>query len=164
MQSVNLRYDKATDNVIAPVHFVVEPERITDWPVQPNQQLPATLADLVQRGLRVRLESASLLTGQKQLNLDVFPGSPPAELRMDGDRYVIPTLANGSDDVMASASAILAKLNAVPFDQIGQNLNGTLKAVNDIANGDRAATVAGITAQHDGAGTRDLVTAAEHGR
>ena len=38
---------------------------------------------------------------------------------MDGERYVIPTLANGSDDIMASASAILAKLNAVPFDQIG---------------------------------------------
>ncbi len=135
VQSVNLRYDARTDTVIAPVQFVVEPERITDWPVQPNQQLPATLADLVQRGLRVRLDSASLLTGQKQLTLDIFPGSPPAELHMDGDRYVIPTLANGSDDIMASASAILAKLNAVPFEQIGQNLNGTLKAVNDIANG-----------------------------
>ena len=61
----------------------------------------------------------------------VFESTTPP----DGERYVIPTLANGSDDIMASASAILAKLNAVPFEQIGQNLNGTLKAVNDIANG-----------------------------
>ena len=106
--------------MIVPVQFVVEPERITDWPVQPNQHLPGTLADLVKRGLRVRLDSASLLTGQKQLTLDIFPDSPPAELRMDGDRYVIPTLSNGSDDIMASASAILAKLNAVPFEQIGR--------------------------------------------
>jgi paraquat-inducible protein B len=36
---------------------------------------------------------------------------------------------------MASAGAIVAKLNMVPFDEIGRNLNGTLQAVNDIANG-----------------------------
>ena len=44
---------------------------------------PRRCADLVQRGLRVRLDSASLITGQKQLTLDVFPDSPPAELRME---------------------------------------------------------------------------------
>ncbi len=137
VQSVELQYDKASDKVVVPVRFEVEPELITDWPIQPNNELPATLRDLVARGLRVRLESASLITGQKDLNLDVFTNSQPAELRMAGDRYVIPTVANGSDDVMSSASAILAKLNTVPFDQIGQNLNGTLQGLNGVANGDQ---------------------------
>jgi paraquat-inducible protein B len=137
VQKVTLQYDKKTDNVLVPVQFDVEPERITDWPVQPSRDLPATLSEMVKRGLRVRLDSASLITGQKQLNLDVFPGSPPVALRIESDRYVIPALSNGSDDIMASASAILAKLNAVPFDQIGSNLNGALQALNNVANSEQ---------------------------
>ena len=61
---------------------------------------------------------------------------------------MIPTLTNGGRTTSwRRPSAILAKLNAVPFEQIGHNLNGTLKAVNDIANGHAAASVAGIAAQ-----------------
>lgn len=137
VKSVGLQYNRNNDTVTVPVRFDVEPERISDWPVRPNSELPATLGELVKRGLRVRLDSASLLTGQKQLTIDVFPDSSPATLRVEDNRYVIPTLANGSDDVMASAGAILAKLNAVPFDQIGQNLNSTLQGLNGIANGDQ---------------------------
>jgi paraquat-inducible protein B len=135
---VALEYDAKTDNVVVPVRFDVEPERIKDWPAQPTGDLPATLRDLVARGLRVRLESASLITGQKQLNLDVFPNSPPAELHIANDLYVIPALSNGgADDVITAAGAIMAKLNAVPFEQIGDNLNSTLKALSDVANGEQ---------------------------
>jgi paraquat-inducible protein B len=138
VQQVTLEYDAKTDNVLVPVRFDVEPERIKDWPVQPSNNLPATLHDLVARGLRVRLESTSLITGQKQLNLDVFPNSPPAELRVEDNRYVIPALSNGgSDDIMTAASAILGKLNAVPFQQIGDNLNSTLAGLNSVANGEQ---------------------------
>ena len=137
VQNVNLQYDAKTDSVIAPVEFDVQPERIKDWPVQPTSDLPMTLRDLVKRGLRVRLDSASLITGQKELTLDVFPGSPPAELRIEGDRYVIPALSNGSDNVMEAAGAIMAKLNAVPFQQIGDNLNSVLQALNNVANGEQ---------------------------
>jgi paraquat-inducible protein B len=138
VQQVTLEYDTKTDNVVVPVRFDVEPERIKDWPVQPSNNLPATLHDLVARGLRVRLESASLITGQKQLNLDVFPNSPPAELRVEDNRYVIPALSNGgSDDIMTAASAILGKLNAVPFQQIGDNLNSTLAGLSSVANGEQ---------------------------
>jgi paraquat-inducible protein B len=138
VQQVTLEYDAKTDNVVVPVRFDVEPERIKDWPVQPTSDLPATLHDLVARGLRVRLESASLITGQKQLNIDVFPNSPPAELRVEDNRYVIPALSDGgSDDIMSAASAILGKLNAVPFQQIGDNLNSTLAALSGVANGEQ---------------------------
>jgi len=133
-----LVYDAKADNVVVPVSFDVEPERIKDWPVQPTSDLPVTLRDLIARGLRVRLESSSLITGEKQLNLDVFPNSPPAELRVEGNRYVIPALSSGgSDDLMAAASGIMAKLNSVPFEQIGDNLNTTLKALSDVANSDQ---------------------------
>ena len=137
VQSVNLQYDAQSDKVVVPVLFDVQPERIAQWPVQPNKDLPVALTELVRRGLRVRLDTKSLITGQKELTLDVFSNSPPAELRTEGGRYVIPILSAGSDDVMSAASAILAKLNAMPFEQIGQNLNGTLQGLNGIANSEQ---------------------------
>ena len=137
VQSVNLQYDAATDNVVVPVQFDVEPERIAQWRVHATADRPAALRELVARGLRVRLDSASLITGQKQLAIDLFPNSPPAEFRIENDRFVLPVLPGGSDDVMSSVRAILAKLNAVPFDQIGENLSATLRGTGEIANGDQ---------------------------
>jgi paraquat-inducible protein B len=137
VQSVNLQYDPRTDNVVVPVQFNVEPERIAQWNVQPTGDRIAALRELVRRGLRVRLDSTSLLTGQKQLSIDIYPNSPPAEARFEGDRAVIPTLGSGSDDLMSAASAILGKLNAMPFEQIGENLNGALQGLNGVANGEQ---------------------------
>lgn len=135
VQSLGLQYDASADNVVVPVRFDIEPQRIAHWQLEPGKDLAATLRDLVQKGLRVRLDSASLITGQKQLTVDFYPHSPPAQLQMQGNRFVMPTLPEGSDDVMAAAGAIMAKLNAVPFDEIGQNLNSTLQGLSQIANG-----------------------------
>lgn len=137
VQNVNLHYDARTDTVVVPVQFNVEPQRIMEWQVQPSQDQPDAMRELVHRGLRVRLDTASLIFGSKQLTIDIFPNSPPAELEIEGGRFVIPTLPSGSDDVMSAAGGILAKLNAVPFEEIGQNLNGTLQGLNGIANGEQ---------------------------
>jgi paraquat-inducible protein B len=154
--AVSLRYDPSTDNVVVPVEFNVEPERIAQWRVQPTGNRLAALRELVQRGLRVRLDSTSLLTGQKQLTIDIYPNTPPAEVRIEGDRAVIPTLPSGSDDIMSSASAILAKLNAMPFEQIGDNLNGALQGLSGVANSEQLRqSLASL--QTTLAGTQDLV-------
>jgi paraquat-inducible protein B len=156
VQSVKLRYDMRKDAVVVPVEFEIQPERIADWPLQPDSDLPAGMRELVRRGMRVRLDSASIITGQKQLTIDVFPNSPPAELQTEGDRFVVPTLSSGSDDVMGAAGAILAKLGAMPFAEIGDNLNGALRAVNNLANGDQLKQSL-TSLQATLAGTQDLV-------
>jgi len=156
VQAVRLQYDPKTDMVTVPVEFDVEPERIAQWPIESDDALPAEMRDLVLHGLRVRLDSASLITGQKQLSIDMFPNSPPAELRREGERYVIPVLSAGAGDVMTAASAILGKLDAVPFDQIGQNLNSTLAGLDRVANGGELRQSL-QSLQSTLAGTQDLV-------
>jgi paraquat-inducible protein B len=113
------------------VQFDIEPQRIARMPVPATNNIPAAMAELVRHGLRVRLESASLITGQKQLTLEYAPDAPPAEMRMEDDKFVIPILGGG-DDLSSSAKALMSKLEAIPFEQIGDNLNRTLKGAADI--------------------------------
>jgi paraquat-inducible protein B len=135
VSSVGLQYDKTTDSVVAPVHFAVEPERIAELNLPSGGDLDATMADLVRRGLRVKVESASLLTGQKQLAMDIYPDSPPAVLTKQGDTYIIPVLPGGAEDIATAAGALMGKLDAIPFQQIGDNLSKTLAGLNGLVNG-----------------------------
>jgi paraquat-inducible protein B len=135
VSSVGLQYDKGADKVVVPVHFTVEPERIGELNLPTGGDLDATMRDLVRRGLRVRLDSASLVTGQKQLAMDIYPDTPPAPLTKQGDTYVIPVLPGGSEDIATSASALMAKLDSIPFQQIGDNLSKTLAGLNGMVNG-----------------------------
>jgi paraquat-inducible protein B len=132
--SVGLQYDKASDAVIVPVHYTVEPERIADAPISSLDDLGRLMNELVKRGLRAKLESASLLTGQQQVALDFVHDAPPATSGAVGDSYVVPVTPAGTADIMASASAIMAKLQAMPFDAIGKDLDATLKGTSDIVN------------------------------
>ena len=134
VKSVNLLYDATADKVVVPVKFVVEPDRIAQLDLPAGGDLDDMMADLVRRGLRVRLESSNLLTGQQHLAIDVYPAMPPEELEKQGDAYVIPVQGGGSGDVAASASALMSRLNAIPFEQIGENLNHTLAGLNALAN------------------------------
>ncbi len=66
--------------------------------------------------------------------LDFVPDAPPAEVTKDGEDFVLPTTEGGGFAGLASsATDLLDKVNTIPFDQIGKNLNGILKSVNDAA-------------------------------
>jgi paraquat-inducible protein B len=135
VSSVGLQYDKSLDSVVAPVHFSVEPERIGELNLPSGGDLDMKIADLVHRGLRVRLDSASLLTGQKQLAMDIYPDAPPAVLTKQGDTYIIPVLPGGAEDIATAAGALMGKLDSIPFHQIGDNLSKLLVGLNGLVSG-----------------------------
>jgi paraquat-inducible protein B len=122
--------------IVAPVRYQVEPERI----VGVGKRVYATSRDAVeevlQHGLRASLVSASLITGQQMISLDFVKDAPPASLAMDGDAFVLPsTESGGFAGLQASVSAVLDKVNDIPFKQIGDNLNALLKTTNNTISG-----------------------------
>lgn len=133
VESVNLEYDSATDNVVAVARFFVEPNRIAASLARPDAPVLNRLAQLVQRGLRVKLDSGSLLTGSKTLSLDLYPNAQPATLSTRGGAIVVPVI-EGSGDPIASAAALMDKLGSIPFDEIGRNLNDTLAGTSTLVN------------------------------
>lgn len=124
--SVGLLYDPLADTVVAPVRFAVEPDRIAQLDLHVDTDLDTMLANLIRRGLGVRLETANLITGQKQLAMEVIPNRPILEPSRLGGVFVVPVLDEGSGDPVTAAGTLIARIGAIPFEQIGQSLNKTL--------------------------------------
>ncbi|HEX3573211.1 MAG TPA: MlaD family protein, partial [Rhodopila sp.] len=134
VSSVSLVYDQKLDNVVAPVHFTLEPERIAMLELPTGGDLDAKMRELVHRGLRVKLDSGNILTGQKQLAMDVYHNAGPGALSKQGEDYVIPVLGGSADDIATAATNLVNRLNSIPFETIGTNLNQTLAGVNALVN------------------------------
>jgi paraquat-inducible protein B len=128
---VRLTYDPATEAILAPVRYDVEPERIVGIGVQYRTPEEA-VAEVVKLGLRASLQSASLITGQQVVALDFVKDAPAATVSKEGTDFVMPvTEGGGFAGLEASATELLDKVKLIPFQQIGLNLSGILQGVND---------------------------------
>jgi paraquat-inducible protein B len=133
---VRLTYDAAKDVVLAPVRYEIEPERVVGVGKRVFNTDAESVQALLKQGLRASLQSASLITGQQNVALDFVTDAPAAEVSMDGPDYVVPAGEGGGfAGLTASATELLNKVNTMPFDQIGKNLDGILKSVNDLTQG-----------------------------
>ena len=129
---VRLEFDPVETSFRIPVLIEIEPQRIISRGGEVETSY-ATLQKLVQRGLRARLQTGSLLTSQLFVELDMHPGT---EIVLSQDETPFPELPTlDSTDFAAitqSAEALLAKLNAVDVDGIATELLGTIKSANSI--------------------------------
>jgi paraquat-inducible protein B len=134
--NVRLDFNPQADTVDAPVRIEVQPDRFMAG-MPPNRA--GELQDLhamVARGLRVQLQSASLITGQQFVALDFFPDPAPGDVTVEGNDIVLPTEPAGDlSNITRSAAALMRKLENLPLDQVANSLNNTLKSVNTLASG-----------------------------
>ncbi len=133
--SVELDLNPETAQARVRVRFEVQPERITSDRSKLAQENPIELARrLVARGMRAQLHTASFLTGSLTLALDFDPNAKKGELvQKDGD-WIIPSEGGGLDNILTAASNIAGKLDRLPLDEIGANLNNTLRSASGAMN------------------------------
>ena len=127
---IGLDFDPATAHARVRVRFEVQPERIDDGGKSAKTNPLEVATRLVEQGMRAQLRTASYLTGAMVLALDFAPGAPPARLVMEEGEAVLPSTGGGLDNILSSVSDIASKLNRVPIDEIGANLNGTLRSAS----------------------------------
>lgn len=100
-----------------PVLIYLEPGRLQ---VPDNEDSVASLRSgieiSVRNGLRVTLQTGSLLTGQKLIGIDYFSDVEPAEVGIFEKYTTIPTIESGVDLLETQASALLNKLNSLPLE------------------------------------------------
>lgn len=58
--------------------------------------------------------------------LDFFPKAPPVKIDLAREPVELPTVPNTLDELQLQVADIAKKLDKVPFDQIGANLNSAL--------------------------------------
>jgi paraquat-inducible protein B len=119
----------ADGHVLARVGFDLQPERALDAGRDRSARDLATY--LVSQGLRVELSSTNFVTGQKVLSLEYSGAGKHSELHREGDTLVLPGQGGGINDVTRSLSEVAAKLDRIPIDDIGKNIDRTLRSVNE---------------------------------
>ncbi|HTJ91822.1 MAG TPA: MlaD family protein, partial [Pararobbsia sp.] len=132
--SIGVEYDRTTKTIQMPVAVDIYPMRLGSGfnaNAMPGSEAGRQrLAAMVRHGLRAQLRSGNLLTGQLYIALDFFPRVPPAQIDFTKDPVEVPTTPSTLDELQQQVADIATKLNKIPFDQIGNNLNDTLKNAN----------------------------------
>ncbi|MDR3095894.1 MAG: MlaD family protein [Paraburkholderia sp.] len=90
----------------------------------------ALLRQLVGQGLRGQLRTGSLLTGKKYIALDVFPHAPAARVDTERSPVELPTVPNSVEELQDQLSNIVRRLDRMPLQEIGHNLNLSLQQSN----------------------------------
>jgi paraquat-inducible protein B len=120
-----------------PVRVDLEPERTLTQEEQASldeaamkQRLYERAQALVEHGMRARLQSGNLLTGQLFIELDMFPDAEPAQVNFSGEYPELPTLPRPLTGIATSVSRLLAQLEQLPLKQTTHNLNELVVSLN----------------------------------
>lgn len=137
VKSIGIEYDSERREFDMPVVVEIYPARLGRKYAKAQAQSSYTqqqrIQFMVSRGLRAQLRTGNLLTGQLYIALDFFPNAPKVAVQ-ETEMIELPTVPNGLDELQAQISSITTKLNKVPFDQIGQDLQKSLVTLNRTLN------------------------------
>lgn len=135
VRSVGIEFDPVKKNFRMPVTVNLYPGRLGAGFKASVGEGDATaghqvLERMVSRGLRAQLRTGNLLTSQLYIALDFFPKA--AKVAMDTSKYPleVPTVPNTLDELQTQVASIARKLDQIPFGEIGDNLNATIKQAN----------------------------------
>ncbi len=129
--AVELDYNPVTARARVRVRFAIQPERIAADGTGPSTDPVEAAKRLVALGVRAQLQTASYITGSMVLAMAFDKSAPKAEVTRDGEDWVIPSEGGGLGNILASVSNIASKLDRLPVDEIGANLNATLRSASN---------------------------------
>ncbi|MEA3180925.1 MAG: paraquat-inducible protein, partial [Gammaproteobacteria bacterium] len=93
---------------------------------------------LVAAGMRARLKSGSLVTGQLYIDLDFVPHAARTAIDWNTPRPLIPSVDAGLNELADKLGDIATKLDQVPVDQISAQLLKTLQELQNTLHGTSA--------------------------
>jgi paraquat-inducible protein B len=143
VRSIGIDYQRDKKTFRFPVTVELYPSRMGLSPADllDKQQARAIAESMNRRGMRAQLRTGNLLTGQLYVAFDFFPNAAPVKINIDGAMPELATTPGTFDEIQSKLVGIVNKLDKVPFEQIGQNLQTTVTTLNQmLANADRLAS------------------------
>ncbi|MFT0179625.1 MULTISPECIES: PqiB family protein [Pseudomonas] len=132
-------YEDAQDRFSLIVGAVIYPQRLGDVGkrIETKDRDGKLFAGWVARGLRAQARTGNLLTGQLYISVDFVPNAPKVAFDPQAKPLSIPTVTGSFDRLQEQMAGIVNKIDKIPFDSIGKNLDtslaqlsGTLKQLN----------------------------------
>jgi paraquat-inducible protein B len=143
VSEVSLDVDMPTQEIRPRVNFTFYPGRAVARAASDAAAFGQSLAEaseqvrhtflqrqVEEHGLRAQLRSSSLLTGQLYVALDYFPNAGKAKVVWDSQAPVLPVVPSTVPDVEAKLASIMAKLDKLPLEAIGNDLKNDLQALH----------------------------------
>lgn len=131
--SVELDYDVEQQIFPTMVGILIYPqrlgsvlERLPKIDGDPEEQAAAFFPGLIEHGLRAQARTANILTGQLYISLDFIPNAPAVKFDSAARPLSLPTVNGAFDQLQEQVASIVEKINKIPLDSIGQNLNASL--------------------------------------
>lgn len=146
--SIGLAFDPKTFEIVQPVEFLLYPERLQARSMINGELIPfpktraeqlVRIKHFIEKGLRAQLRTASLLTGQLYIGIDLFPDAPKYKFDFSKSPLEIRAIPSTFDSLEQSVASILKntdilvkKLDA----EVIPELNKTLKNINAVTASD----------------------------
>jgi paraquat-inducible protein B len=132
---IRVQYLSRTNEFWTPVYIQIEADRVGEVRDRKGREEPKQfLHSLIQHGLRARLETQSLVTGQLFVQLGFYPDSPIRLVGGDPDVLEMPTIPTTLQQAQAAAQTILEKIQELPLDQLFANFLATVEGTNRLVN------------------------------
>ncbi|WP_267222928.1 intermembrane transport protein PqiB [Dyella silvae] len=137
--SVNLDFDEKTQTFPTVVGAVVYPARLGkahDKLVAlakargDDEQMSQMMGRLVEHGLRAQARTGNLLTGQLYIAMDFQAKAPKVAFDGTAKPLEIPTAPGDFQKLQEQLVDIVGKIQKIPFDSIGKNLDQSLAELN----------------------------------
>lgn len=125
---VRLEFDREQKRFMIPVTIEIEPERLGTANASAEERREA-VDRLVAAGLRAQLKTGNLLTGQLLVALDLFQNAAPAQVAWDQPIPEFPTIPTPIEEITSNLTQLAERLGKIPVEQIGADLNASLKAL-----------------------------------
>lgn len=135
VKKVRLDFDSSDVSFRIPVLVEIEPERfLSDMESQVDDPLQ-TLKILIDHGLRARLQTGNLLTGQLFVELVMHPNTPVRMVNRGGPYPELPTISADLAQMTTSVKNILIKMEKLNIEKIGEEFLAILESTNRVVKG-----------------------------
>ncbi|OED36789.1 hypothetical protein AB833_25595 [Chromatiales bacterium (ex Bugula neritina AB1)] len=127
---IKLTYDAASQSVAVPVYIVVQPERVRDFQAVSGSDREFFNQNIA-NGLRAKLQTGSLVTGQLFISLDVYDAEQTGPLAKNSKGVsIMPSVGSDLNQVTKGVQEVLAKVNALPIQELVENANSAVSRAN----------------------------------
>jgi paraquat-inducible protein B len=131
---IALEGDFDTLEFTLPVRVRIEPERLP-LPIAEDETQMDHEQRMLAKGFRAQLATGNLLTGQLFIDLDFRADAPPAARRRHDGLPVIPSVPSSSQEIMRGVTRFARRLDHLPLEAIGRDLERTLAGMERLVNG-----------------------------
>jgi paraquat-inducible protein B len=131
VKDLRMEFHQETLEMRIPVTIQIQPERVItigNKPVNPRKRI----SGLINRGLKARLKTGSLLTGQLFIEMDLLPEIPIKRVGGDSPYLEIPTIPSTLDEITKTTTEILADIKNLPLEDLINNMILTVKNINHL--------------------------------